>query len=79
MNTHYINFTPAETTDHVAAAAREFAIKFIKPYVMEWDEKQVFPIDVFKALGELGMMGVLVPEAYGGSGLGYFEYNVIIQ
>jgi alkylation response protein AidB-like acyl-CoA dehydrogenase len=46
---------------------------------MEWDESQEFPVHIFKALGDLGMMGVLVPEAYGGTGLSYFEYNVIIQ
>ncbi|CAN5518245.1 acyl-CoA dehydrogenase AcdA [soil metagenome] len=79
MTTEYINFSPTETTSHIAAAARDFAIKHIKPHVMEWDEKQEFPVAVFKALGELGMMGVLVPETYGGSGLGYFEYNAIIQ
>ncbi len=79
MTTEYINFSTTETTSHIAAAARDFAIKHIKPHVMEWDEKQEFPVGVFKALGELGMMGVLVPETYGGSGLGYFEYNAIIQ
>ncbi|MBC7423370.1 MAG: acyl-CoA dehydrogenase family protein, partial [Ferruginibacter sp.] len=47
--------------------------------VMEWDEAQHLPIDIFKAMGKLGLMGVLVPEVYGGAGLGYFEYNVIIQ
>lgn len=75
----YLNFSDTETTQHVAAAARDFALKYIKPFVMTWDEKQEFPVHVFRALGELGMMGVLVPEVYGGSGLGYFEYNVIIQ
>ena len=79
MDSHFLNFTLAETTEHVAAAAKEFANKHIRPHVMEWDEKQEFPVEVFKALGQLGMMGVLVPESYGGSGLGYFEYNVIIQ
>ena len=79
MDTHALNFNVSETTEHVAVAARDFAQKFIKPHVMEWDEKQHFPIDIFHAMGELGMMGVLVPEEYGGSGLGYFEYNAIIQ
>jgi alkylation response protein AidB-like acyl-CoA dehydrogenase len=46
---------------------------------MEWDEKQEFPVHVFKELGKLGMMGVLVPEKYGGSGLSYFEYSAILQ
>jgi alkylation response protein AidB-like acyl-CoA dehydrogenase len=46
---------------------------------MEWDEAQTFPVEVFKEMGKLGLMGVLVPEKYGGAGLGYFEYNEIIQ
>ena len=74
-----MDFNPSETTEHVAAAAREFALKNIRPHLMDWDERQHFPTDIFHAMGELGMMGVLVPEIYGGSGLGYFEYNVIIQ
>lgn len=74
-----MNFAPNETTGQVAAAARDFAIQHIKPHLMTWDENQTFPIDVFKKLGALGMMGILVPEAYGGSGLSYFEYNAIIQ
>lgn len=74
-----MNFQPAELTEHVAKTARDFAQQYIKPHVMEWDESQVFPIAVFKELGKLGMMGILIPEAYGGAGLGYFEYNAIIQ
>lgn len=74
-----MNFQADELTSQVAQTAREFALQHIKPHVMEWDETQVFPISVFKELGKLGMMGVLVPEAYGGAGLGYFEYNAIIQ
>jgi alkylation response protein AidB-like acyl-CoA dehydrogenase len=46
---------------------------------MEWDETQEFPVEIFKELGKLGLMGVLVPEEYGGSGLSYFEYNAVIQ
>ena len=74
-----MNFQQEELTLQVAQTARDFANKFIKPHVMEWDESQEFPLQIFKQLGELGMMGVLVPEAYGGAGLSYFEYNVIIQ
>ena len=74
-----MNFQQEELTLQVAQTAREFANKFIKPHVMEWDESQEFPLQIFKQLGELGMMGVLVPEEYGGAGLSYFEYNVIIQ
>lgn len=74
-----MNFQADELTNQVAQTAREFALQHIKPHVMEWDEAQTFPLDVFKELGKLGMMGVLVPQEYGGAGLGYFEYNAIIQ
>jgi alkylation response protein AidB-like acyl-CoA dehydrogenase len=74
-----MQFQNSELTQQVAATAREFALKYIKPYVMEWDESQEFPVHIFKELGKLGMMGVLVPETYGGTGLSYFEYNAIIQ
>ncbi len=74
-----MNFSKSELTEQVAATAREFAEKNIKPHVMEWDEAQKFPVHIFKEMGKLGLMGVVVPEKYGGSGLGYFEYNAIIQ
>ena len=74
-----MNFQQSELTLQVANSARGFADKFIRPHVMEWDETQEFPLHIFKELGKLGMMGVLVPEDYGGAGLSYFEYNVIIQ
>ncbi|HEX6914420.1 MAG TPA: acyl-CoA dehydrogenase family protein, partial [Chitinophagaceae bacterium] len=74
-----MNFQHTELTDQVTQTARDFARQHIKPYVMEWDEKQEFPVAVFKAMGKLGLMGVLVPEEYGGSGLSYFEYNAVIQ
>jgi alkylation response protein AidB-like acyl-CoA dehydrogenase len=75
----FMNFQPNELTLQVAHTARDFARQYISPHVMEWDESQEFPIHIFKELGKLGMMGVLVPEAYGGAGLGYFEYNAVIQ
>lgn len=74
-----MNYQVSELTQQVAATAREFAQQHIKPKLMEWDETQEFPIQIFKQLGELGLMGVLVPEEYGGAGLSYFEYNAIIQ
>ena len=74
-----MNFQPDELTLQVAQTARDFANQHIRPFVMEWDEKQEFPLSVFKEMGKLGLMGVLVPETYGGAGLGYFEYNAIIQ
>ena len=51
----------------------------ITPFVREWDEKQIFPVKVFKKLGELGLMGVLVPTEYGGSGFSYNEYVTAIE
>lgn len=74
-----MNFNYSETQKMVAQSAKDFANQYIKPYVMEWDETQFFPIDVFKKAGALGFMGVLVPEEYGGSGLGYHEYIAIIE
>ncbi|MDQ2721518.1 MAG: acyl-CoA dehydrogenase family protein [Bacteroidota bacterium] len=74
-----MDFSTSELTQQVAQTAKDFAHQHIKPHLMEWDEKQEFPVHIFKELGKLGMMGVLVPEKYGGSGLGYFEYNAIIQ
>ncbi len=74
-----MNFEASELTTQVAHSARDFAQQFIKPYVMQWDESQEFPIKVFREMGKLGFMGVLVPEAYGGAGLSYFEYVAIIQ
>ncbi len=74
-----MNFKHNELTLQVAQTARDFALQHIKPYIMEWDETQEFPIHIFKEMGKLGLMGVLVPEAYGGTGFNYFEYNAIIQ
>ncbi|RDV15655.1 acyl-CoA dehydrogenase [Pontibacter diazotrophicus] len=62
----------------IAEMVRDFGAKHIKPKMMEWDESQEFPVEVFKKLGELGLMGVLVPAEYGGSGFGYTEYVTAI-
>lgn len=74
-----MNFQSSEITTQVAESARNFARQYIQPHLMEWDESQEFPVHIFKELGKLGMMGVFVPEEYGGTGLGYFEYSVVIQ
>ena len=74
-----MNFSTNELTSQVAQTARDFAQQHIKPHIMEWDESQEFPLHIFKEMGKLGLMGVLVPEEYGGSGLSYFEYSAIIQ
>ncbi|HXR84540.1 MAG TPA: acyl-CoA dehydrogenase family protein [Hanamia sp.] len=74
-----MDFKTNEITIQVAETAKQFANQFIKPDMMIWDEKQEFPVDVLKGLGRLGLMGVLVPEEYGGSGLTYFEYTAVIE
>lgn len=62
----------------IADMIRDFATREIKPNMMEWDESQHFPVDLFHKMGELGLMGILVPQEYGGSGFGYFEYVTAI-
>ena len=74
-----MDFQRNELTEQVAHSARDFANQYIRPHIMEWDETQEFPIHIFKEMGKLGLMGVLVPEEYGGTGLGYFEYSAVIQ
>src|SRR6187200_300121 len=74
-----MDFQPSEITQHAAQTAKDFAQQYIRPHVMEWDETQEFPVQCFKELGKLGLMGVLVPEQYGGAGLTYFEYKIIIE
>lgn len=74
-----MNFTQTETQAQITEMIRDFANKHIRPEMMEWDESQKFPVEVFKKLGELGLMGVLVPTEFGGSGLSYFEYITVVS
>ena len=74
-----MNFKTAELTQQIGEMARDFAQQHIRPYVMEWDESQEFPVKTFKEMGKLGLTGVLVPEQFGGAGLSYFEYVTVIQ
>jgi len=74
-----MNFKTAELTQQIGDMARDFAQQHIRPYVMQWDEAQEFPVKTFKEMGKLGLTGVLVPEEYGGAGLSYFEYVTVIQ
>src|SRR5690242_687945 len=74
-----MDFGKNELTTQVAETVKQVAEQYIRPHVMEWDEKQQFPVEIFKELGKLGLMGILVPQEYGGSGLGYFEYSAAIQ
>ncbi len=74
-----MNFDHNETQIMIAQSIRNFAEINIRPFIMEWDEAQIFPISLFKKLGEMGFMGVLVPEELGGSGLSYHEYITIVE
>ena len=73
-----MDFRKDDSTKQIADATRDFAVSMIKPHVMEWDERQELPLAMFREMGKLGLMGVLVPEQYGGAGLGYYEYATII-
>lgn len=74
-----MDFTISEITQQVAQTARDFANQHIRPHVMTWDETQEFPLHIFKEMGKLGLMGVMVPEEYGGAGLSYYEYKTVIE
>lgn len=74
-----MNFQTSETQKMIAESIKDFAETHIRPYIMEWDESQTFPVELFRKLGEMGFMGVLVPEELGGSGLGYHEYITIVE
>ncbi len=74
-----MDFNRTETQEQIATMVRDFANKNIRPYMMEWDETQKFPLETMQEMGKLGILGVLVPEEYGGAGLGYFEYISVIE
>lgn len=74
-----MDFKQGENIEMIRQMARDFAEKHIRPDMMEWDENQIFPVEVFKELGKLGLMGVLVPTEYGGSGMGYHEYVAAVD
>lgn len=69
----------SEGQQMIAQMVRDFGEKHIRPQVMKWDEAQIFPVELFHEMGKLGLMGVLVPAAYGGSGLGYMEYVTAVS
>lgn len=73
-----MNFEMNENQQMIAQMIRDFGAKEITPFRKDWDDNQHFPLELFKKLGELGLMGVLVPTEYGGSGFGYFEYVTAI-
>ena len=74
-----MDFNYNENQKMITDMIKQFGKQHITPFVKEWDDNQIFPIDVFKKLGELGLMGVLVPTEYGGSGFSYTEYVTAIE
>ncbi len=73
-----MHFQPTENQVLIAETVRKFAETHIRPDMMKWDEEQLFPVELFRKMGEQGLMGILVPHEYGGSGLSYFEYMTAI-
>jgi alkylation response protein AidB-like acyl-CoA dehydrogenase len=74
-----MSFQATENQVMITEMVRRFAESRIRPNMMEWDENQIFPVEIFKELGEMGLMGILVPQEYGGSGMGYFEYVTAVS
>jgi acyl-CoA dehydrogenase len=77
--TNKMNMDYQDPNDLIRTSARDFAKNFLLPHVMEWDETQYFPVEVMREMGNLGFLGVLVPEEYGGAGLNYQSYVTIIE
>jgi alkylation response protein AidB-like acyl-CoA dehydrogenase len=77
-NPRSASFEETENQKMIAQMIKDFGAREIKPKMMEWDEDQIFPVELFKKMGSLGLMGVLVPEEYGGAGFGYLEYVTAI-
>ena len=74
-----MDFGLSEELLEIKRIVREFAENEVRPHMMEWDEKQIFPRDILNKLGELGFLGVLIPHEYGGAGLGYMEYVTVVD
>ncbi len=74
-----MGFDLTEEQQQVKRSVREFAEAEIKPHVMEWDESQQLPREIFTKMGEMGLTGVIFPEEYGGAGMGYVEYATVIE
>ena len=74
-----MEFEYNENQEMIAQMVRDFAEKEITPYYKKWDDEEYFPVDVMKKMGELGLLGIFIPEEYGGSGFGYFEYATALM
>jgi alkylation response protein AidB-like acyl-CoA dehydrogenase len=69
-----ISFVETDNQKMIAQTIKDFGAKEMRPHIMTWDEAQIFPVELFKKMGDLGLMGIMVPEKYNGSGFGYLEY-----
>jgi alkylation response protein AidB-like acyl-CoA dehydrogenase len=74
-----VEFSLTEEQQQLRRTVREFAEAEISPHVMEWDEASRFPSEIIPKLAEMGLLGVIFPEQYGGAGMGYIEYAIIIE
>jgi alkylation response protein AidB-like acyl-CoA dehydrogenase len=74
-----MNFELNENQKMIAQMVRDFAEKEIRPNMMKWDQDEIFPVEAMKKMGELGLLGIYIPEEYGGSGFGYFEYATALM
>jgi alkylation response protein AidB-like acyl-CoA dehydrogenase len=74
-----MNFELNENQRMIAQMVRDFAEKEIRPYRNQWDDEEFFPVDAMKKMGELGLLGIYIPEEYGGSGFGYYEYATALM
>lgn len=74
-----MNFDSNENQKMIAQMVRDFAEKEIRPYMNQWDADEYFPVETMKKMGELGLLGIYIPEEYGGSGFGYFEYATALM
>ncbi len=74
-----MDFSFTDEQQHLRKTVREFAEGEIAPHVMEWDEASHFPQEILPKLADMGLMGIIFPEQYGGAGLGYIEYATAIE
>ncbi len=74
-----MNFEKNENQQMIAQMVRDFAEKEIKPFRNQWDADEYFPVETMKKMGELGLLGIYIPQEYGGSGMGYFEYATALM
>ena len=74
-----MNFDKNENQEMIAQMLQAFAEKEIRPFMKQWDDEEYFPVDTMKKLGELGLLGIFIPEEYGGAGFSYNEYATALM